>query len=224
MPTPETSPNLIDRIPQPIDGCFIDFEGRKGKMPVMLGILTVDGGVHSFEQLIINPDFQFLEPAKTKSSKYPRFKDLDAVTEHLPESLPVFSWSTHEQRVLTTFAQAGLSRRVTPLTIINAIPKVRSWRSRFHSNWVPAHGWNGSVSHTQSAYARKVGFRVPEKYGSQVTGSNLELLEGAQLAGRTLRTMTTRQRSAWRTVLLHNRYDCFGLLAIMSRVMSDIAR
>ncbi len=207
---------VIDRV----EGCFIDFEGRADQFPAMIGVLISRQDHLQFQQHIIDPRLKVLEPSGHRAGEYPRFTPIDSVIDRLPKDLPIYAWSEHEQQLLNKHIKTTDSKEIP--SVVNALRMARRWRSRLHPEWHPPVGFHGRPAHTQAAYMAKIRFAVPEKYGALVTGENLKRIDQAIAAGRDLRTMTKGQRLAWKTVLLHNRFDCYGLLAITSRVIRDL--
>ncbi|MEO8463120.1 MAG: hypothetical protein ABI555_07895 [Chloroflexota bacterium] len=190
---------------------YIDFEGGRGKPPVLLGILRRGrkGTEPSVFQAVLDPVFEAAGPASRAFRKAVE----TAVQRAERGDRRIVSWSQYDLKVVRSLADedpdlvARFERRY-----VNALAVAKSWAWQLHRADKPTDG-------KLSAYLELVGYEVPAGAGSGHVGKTIRDLRPTLEKGRPL---TALQAGKWARLLEHNRHDCAGMRKICIRASREI--
>lgn len=187
---------------------LLDYEGNKDKPPTLLGWL-LDG---VYQAWVIDPAFSAC------ANRY-RAKGTVALEHHkavrellsraVTEDRLLISWSLHDLRMMQSVVDEDAQSLLSHIHR-NALDTVRPW----YRNYVgQMHG-----PATLQFFAKLVGYHVPERYGSGVTGQSLRLLREQLAGGRGYAELTDKAREGWQTVVKHNQQDLLAMKAVLDYV------
>lgn len=210
-------------VKQPIAEIFIDFEGNKDKPPTFLGVLERTADNEMFRQYILEDVFAVLTPSDQHQQL--RVASLEAILEdldlrHSQESV-IYAWSSREQTVIDeilddTVLSAQWSNRIT-----DAKQLAKRWaRASFPDHEFKKTEFRGR--HTLDQYLDLIGYRVPTVHGAGKTGARLRALRETLENGQSFESWPPSKKKYWTNLLAHNRHDCYGMMAIVDRISSDI--
>lgn len=190
---------------------YIDFEGEKDHLPVLLGILHRRGkGARPFvHQVVVDAAFDNLGCPVTT---------LRAVIENVAERADcrdrrIVSWSQHDLDVVRTLSQEDpeLVARFEA-RYANALGVAKRWRNKLHADARSASGRLGD-------YLALVGYRVPREAVAGRVGATIRIVRPRLEGGRSL---TVRQQERWDELLEHNRHDCAGMRLVCLRATEEL--
>lgn len=202
---------------------FIDFEGNKDQFPTLLGVLVHEESGESFHQYILDDLFHSLSP----SSRHPQLinQSLEVVLRNLSDryekSVPIYSWSTHEQQVIDEYLSETQLNTEWVNRITDAKVSAKKW-ARAHC---PDHSFikkERRGKHTLDQYLALTGYQVPIIHGSGQTGNRISGVRQMLEAGRTPDNFPPRIKRKWTNMLAHNRHDCYGLMHLMNVVNATL--
>ena len=190
---------------------YIDFEGGRGKPPVLLGILRHGrkGTEPSVFQTVLDPVFEAAGPATRDFRRAVETAVLRA--EHGDRR--IVSWSQHDLKVVRSLADddpelvARFERRY-----VNALAVAKSWAWQLHRAVKPADG-------KLSAYLELIRYEVPAGAGPGHVGKTIRDLRPSLEKGLPL---TALQAGKWARLLAHNRHDCAGMRKICIRATTEM--
>lgn len=179
---------------------YIDFEGEKDKLPILLGVLRRAGkGSKPFvHQDVVDEAFASLGVSAISLRDGVEKAVLRA--EHGDRR--ILSWSQHDLEVVRTLRDddpelvARFEARYA-----NALSVAKRWRNRCYGGVKPANG-------RLADYLALIGYPVPDEAASGQVGETIRVLRRPLEQGLPL---TARQRSRWERLVEHNRYDCAGM-------------
>jgi hypothetical protein len=201
---------------------FIDFEGNKDQFPILLGVLINQLSVHTFQQYILDKTFYSLAP----STKHPQLVNstLDAVLHQISndfsKSVPIYSWSTHEQQVINKYLDGNHHSAAWVNRVTDAKISAKKWARVIH----PDHSfikkeWRGK--HTLDQYLNLIDYKVPTIHGPGLTGPRISKIRKVLDSGRLPEDFPRSIKTYWTNLLAHNKHDCYGLMALMAHVNSE---
>jgi hypothetical protein len=201
---------------------FIDFEGNKDQFPILMGVLIQHLADQTFHQYILDETFYSLAP----SAKHPQLinSTLDAVLHRLSDdfhkSVPIYSWSTHEQQVIDEYLDGNHLSTVWLNRVTDAKISAKKWARAIH----PDHSfikkeWRGK--HTLDQYLNLIDYKVPTIHGPGLTGQRISRVRKMLDSGRSPEDFPRSIKTYWTNLLAHNKHDCYGLMALMDHVNSD---
>lgn len=191
---------------------YIDFEGRAGRDPVLLGILIDDDGNTEFRQFLLDESYWCLEGIKAGTVR----GTLKDALSRIPLSIPVYAWSSHESKVINTLL-TGEDRLRWEDRITNAIPIARHWSRTLPPDVQPVK-IERRGTHTLDQYLSIVGYKVSTSHGPGKTGSRVSTFDSLLQRSRPYERWTAVQKSHWTKFLAHNRHDCFGLRRVLRHI------
>jgi hypothetical protein len=141
------------------------------------------------------------------------------------EKRVICAWSQHEITVL----RRELAHRTFLLDwfenhLVNIKPQTKTFLSSQQVNVEPIvsrRTGRASKGH-QASVMKALDIHVPPEFGRGVAANGLTSTRAGIERRGTFAMITPREKSAWRALLLHNRYDCFGMAAIMRQVTRGI--
>ena len=191
---------------------YIDFEGEKDKLPVLLGVLRRPGrGAEPYvHQDVVDREF---EPAGPDARE---LRDAVEVVVMRVErgDRRIVSWSEHDLEVVRRLRDedpelvARFERRY-----VNALALARRWAYKLHPEDKPADG-------KLSGYLALIDYEVPTGGAPGRVGLTIRALRPTLRGGRPL---TPRQRRRWAELLEHNRHDCAGMRAVCLRAARELS-
>lgn len=179
---------------------YIDFEGGKDQLPILLGVLR-RGGKRStpfVHQDVVDNAFASLGVSAISLRDAVEKAVLRA--EHGDRR--IVSWSQHDLAVARTLRDddpelvARFEGRYA-----NALSVAKRWRNRCYDGVKPADG-------RLADYLALIGYPVPDDAAPGHVGETIRVLRRPLEQGLPL---TVRQRSRWERLVEHNRYDCAGM-------------
>ena len=201
---------------------FIDFEGNKDQFPILLGVLIQDRAVQSFQQYILDQTFYPLAP----SAKHPQLVNstlvavLRQISDEFNKSVPIYSWSTHEQQVIDEHLDGNHLSTAWQDRVTDAKISAKKWaRDVYPNHSFIKKEWRGK--HTLDQYLDLIGYQVPTVQGAGHTGGRISKVREMIEAGRAPDDFPPGIKRHWSNLLTHNRHDCFGLKALMDQVNSN---
>lgn len=192
---------------------YIDFEGGKGKPPVLLGTLHRPGrGVEPYvHQVALDPEF-----AATGTI----VRDFRNAIETLVlraerKDSRIVAWTEHELDVVRTLHDADptLVARFE-LRFANARLVARRWASILHPDTKPSDG-------TLATWLAYISYAVPMGAAPGHVGETIRTIRPRLERGLAL---TPLQAERWDRLLEHNRRDCHGMRAICLLAASELER
>ena len=229
-PTAEITPEEAER------AIYIDFEGRRDREPVLLGVLYAEGRRRiDHSRLVLRHDLvdRRYRPLLRAFSELgePSVHRYDTDQRSLDRSIEgILQRAEHQDRLIVAWSQHELD--VVWSACRNA-DFVEAFGARFRDGKATAKRWLRETSpdswpqrepvggaHKLAYYCRLVGFDVPAEFGPGVVGTGLKIIDQALDTGRSWAGFTDRQREAWRRVLGHNLFDCLGLRAVVTAATS----
>lgn len=195
---------------------YVDFEGRRGKPPVLLGCAHRPGRGETpwVWQAVVDPLFRPLANA----DDLPLLALPDAVERILQRAeandAAIVAWSEHELRVVREHCPAPLVDRFER-RFVNARKVAARWTSALPPEERPA-------SQRLADYLAFIGHRVPDGAGPGQAGDAIRILGAALERGRGAAGLTHRQRLRWAQLRAHNRYDCAGMRRVCLAAARDL--
>jgi hypothetical protein len=184
---------------------YIDFEGAKDAMPVLVGILRT----HT-QQYVVDPTFgplglPYLELRQAVKT---------VVTRAEKQDRRIASWSEHDLDIVRRLnTEPELIRRFEA-RYANGRALAARWASRAPELSKPEAG-------DLERYLELIGFAVPESAGPGQVGETIRRLRPTLDAGR---QPNEQQLARWADLLEHNRYDCEGMRAVCIRAATELER
>ena len=201
---------------------FIDFEGNKDKTPTFLGVLERTADHEIFHQYILEDAFAVLAPSNQHHQL--RVASLEAILEDIDvrygQNSVIYAWSYREQAAIDELLEGSeLSRQW-----INRITDAKKMAKRWVRAAFPNHEFRKTEfrgSHTLDQYLELIGYKVPTVHGAGKTGTRLRSLRKTLTNGQPFETWPPSKKKYWTNLLAHNRHDCYGMMAIVDRVLTD---
>ena len=198
---------------------FIDFECRKDRDPVLVGLLTVDrGGETRFTQTILDPALATAVRARHGLALTP----LTSLAETLAEDLEradgrLVGWSLFDYKKL--LGAPGLSRRaanVIEKRYENAITPAKRWRRTYLPNWK-------LESNQLKPYFPATGFKpkLRADIDPQPAKWIRHIQEQMSKRGR-YGNVTGPAKRHWADLLTYNRDDCEGLRFVWDTARQEV--
>jgi hypothetical protein len=196
---------------------YIDFEGRKGAAPILLGCAHRAG----------KGPKPWVWQAVTDS----RFDPLTRADEHI-ESLPlpdaverilqraeasdrlIVAWSEHELKVVREFCPQHLVR--FEARFVNARSFAVYWRNACHAGGKPP-------TRNLTAYLALIGYDLPQGAGPGRAGETIRIVGAALGKGQGTRGLTDNQRRRWQDLRNHNLHDCNGMKRLCIQAADEVA-
>ena len=157
---------------------YVDFEGEKGKLPALLGILRRRGkGVEpNVHQVVVDPEF---EPAGPEARGLREAVEI-VVRRAEHGDRPIVAWSQHDLDVVRRLHDddpelvARFERRY-----VNALGVAKRWANKLHPGDKPADG-------QLVGYLALIGYEVPPDAGPGHVGETIRALRPTLRSGRPL--------------------------------------
>ena len=190
---------------------YIDFEGRKGEPPVLLGVQRHGGrGARPYvQQDVVDPVFAGLVP---------RYLPLHDCVENLVRRAEhgdrrIVSWSQHDLDVVRILENEDPELVVRfEARYVNALAVAKRWRNRCHGGDKPADG-------TLANYLELIRYPVPDDAEAGHVGDTIRDLRPRLARGLPL---TAKQQDRWDRLVEHNRFDCAGMRAVCLRATREL--
>lgn len=199
---------------------YIDFEGCRGKSPVLLGMLVAPmAGVPGVAQYVVDPAFETASEATACTAV-----DLDDLVRSLTdraerEERRIVTWSEHDLNLVRDYCSADTYRRFAP-RYRNARALSEKWREKLYPE-VEFH--DPTLGNALANYLKMIAYEVPEAFGAGKTGEHLRRLARPLSKGKSWDDLSDDQRGYWRDVLGHNQHDCDGMYRVCQRAASELA-
>lgn len=189
---------------------YIDFEGRKDKPPVLLGVQRRGQGARPFvHQVIVDGVFSPLGG--------PSQPLIDAIAGLVRRAerrdRRIVAWSEHELRVVRSLVDmdADLAARFEA-RYANARRIAERWRNKLYGGDKPETG-------ALAGYLALINYEMPAEAAGGQVGDTIESLRPTLERGS---AATDRQRERWRRLLEHNRFDCAGMRRLCLRATAEL--
>ena len=196
---------------------YIDFEGRKGEPPVLLGRTRKSKVKHarSVVQVITDESLRPLGEAEGLEVLSLSAAVDSILTQAEVEQCLIVAWSSHELDVVQRDCPEHFERLKT--RYVNARTLVVNWRNSRRRGKKPG-------TNTLPAYLAYLGYPVPEEAGPGQAGKSIKVLQDALLKrGGDPDQLTDKQRARWDALIAHNDHDCAGMRRIFVRAADEMA-
>jgi len=139
----------------------------------------------------------------------------------------VCAWSEHELRTIQRiYAKQPNKRKWWEENLINVRRQAVSFVRQHELPVTPIVNrktGRESIGH-QAVIMEALGIDVPPSYGRGVAANGIKALRNALAEHGSLDAVDDETKQKWMAMLLHNRYDCFGMAAIMCPVTKGLGR
>jgi hypothetical protein len=190
---------------------YIDFEGEKDKLPILLGVLrrAGKGSTPFVHQDVVDEAFASLGvPAMSLRDAVGK-----AVLRAEHGDRRIVSWSQHDLEVVRTLRDddpevvARFESRYA-----NALSVAKRWRNRCYGGVKPANG-------RLADYLALIAYPVPEDAAPGHVGESIRVLRHRLERGL---SPTTAQEARWKRLVEHNRHDCAGMRRVCMRATTEL--
>lgn len=200
---------------------YIDFENLPFEQPSLLGHVC-DG---NWTVAIIEPELAEAAAWEVPGGTVTACTADEMLTtiRDLAESelRGVCAWSGHDLRMIKRiYADHPEKVKWWQDNLVDIRPQAQSFVRRYKYPVTPIidrRTGRESTSH-QAVTMASLGIDVPEKYGRGVAADGIRALRSALANDQSLASVDHDTKVKWMATLLHNRYDCFGMAAIMCPV------
>ena len=192
--------------------------------PVLLGVMTDEGGRSELHQVILDPRLAGARVALARLTVDALGTALDRLVGQ-QGSAPIVSWSTFDLAVIEADEKvAAALRGSVRRRHVNALTVGRTWRRVVRPSIELPTDENGAVVHELKAYMRAVGIRPPRALTPPrpAAWTRYVLDRLAANDGR-YRSVKPPAKTAWHKLLEYNRLDCEGLRAVYTRAVCELA-
>ncbi len=200
---------------------YIDFENIPGEPPTLLGY------AHDGQWTIAILDSQLADAA---SWGIPRGRVLAATADEMlttirelaeTEQRTICAWSQHDLRIIRRiYADQPETLQWWEANLVNIRRQAMSFVRRHRYPVTPIvnrRTGRASTGH-QAVIMAALGIDVPAEYGRGVAARGITALRNFLAEHGSLQDVDDDTKNQWTATLLHNRYDCFGMAAIMCPV------
>ncbi len=195
---------------QALRALYVDFEGEKGRPPVLLGVHRRGRGARPFVAYdvlgeafgVLADSTLTLHAAITKLVQRAESRDRRIV-----------AWSEHELDVVRTLTDddPALVARFEA-RFANARAIAERWRNKCHAGDKPAEG-------RLVEYLALIGYTVPDEAAAGRVGETIRILRDRLERGLPL---TAVQQRRWDDLLEHNRHDCASMRRVCLRAAREM--
>lgn len=189
---------------------YIDFEGEKGKPPVLLGVHRRGQGGRPYVHVHIL-DAAFAPPPESSLTLRASIENVVTRAEH--GNRRIVSWSEHDLRVVRTLAEE------TPELVgrfearyANALGVAEWWRNKLYGGGKPDPG-------RLADYLALIDYAVP---ADAVGGDVGDVIRDIRSRRERDLEPTEGQRERWVRLVEHNRHDCVGMRRVCLQAMREI--
>ena len=189
---------------------YIDFEGEKDKLPILLGVLrrAGKGSTPFVHQDVVDEAFASLGvPAITLRDAVEK-----AVLRAEHGDRRIVSWSQHDLEVVRTLRDDAKLIARFETRYANALSVAKRWRNKLYDGAKPASGRLGD-------YLALIGYPVPEDAAPGHVGESIRVLRHRLERGL---SPTTAQEARWERLVEHNRHDCAGMRRVCIRATTEM--
>ena len=225
-PSRRTRPSRLYMV-QATRAIYIDFENLAFEQPTLLGY-ACEG---KWTIAIIEPEL-----AEAATWEVPggtiiactADRMLTAIRNRAESELRgVCAWSEHDLRMIKRiYADQPDKLKWWQDNLVDIRPQALRFVRRYKLPVTPLidqRTGHESSSH-QSVAMAALGIKVPEKYGRGVATKGITALRSALTKVDSIELVDDATKAKWIATLLHNRYDCFGMAAIMCPVTKGFGR
>jgi hypothetical protein len=197
---------------------YLDFEGRIGEAPAVLGTLWQGrrkGGIWT-RQALIEPRFESIGlPGVSSSSLGGELQSL--ILRCKKQTRTLVGWSEHEVQIVRAFAP-NLADEFDDL-YRDAKSVAKAWRTKVHPE-LEAVRDSRKRRHRLSLYASWVGCSVDDD--QKRIGETLGRIQGAVTSGRSFPDFSDALQDRWRELLDQNMTDCRMTRCVSLHVLDDL--
>ena len=204
---------------------YIDFEGMPKETPALLGVACEGKWQAKLFEDSLWPAARFgVQGGTVVAADFTTTMDQLHIRAER-ENRVICAWSPHELDVL----QDELAHRTWLLEwfenhLINIKPQTKKFLNSRRIEVEPIiNRRTGRVSRGHQAKVMKaLDIHVPEEFGRGVAAKGISSTRAAIERRETFARVTPAEKRKWRALLLHNRYDCIGMAAIMRQVTRGV--
>ena len=219
-PSRRTRPSRIYMV-QATRAIYIDFENLPFEQPSLLGYVC-EG---KWTIAIIEPELakaaEWEVPGGTVTACTADAM-LTAIRNRAESELRgVCAWSEHDLRMIKRiYADQPEKSKWWQDNLVDIRPQALQFVRRYKYPVTPIVDQRTGRESTlhQSVTMASLGIKVPEKYGQGVAAAGIAALRSALANVDSIDVVDDATKDKWIATLLHNRYDCFGMAAIMCPV------
>jgi hypothetical protein len=192
--------------------------------PVLLGLMTDEGGRGELQQVILDPRLASARVALGRLTVDPLGTALDRLVGK-QGSAPIVSWSTFDLEVIDADKDVPAPVRHSVRTRhVSALAIARKWRRLVRPSIELQIDESGAVGHELKAYMRVVGIRPPRALTPPRPAAWIRyVLDRLAANDGEYRSLKPAAKTAWHKLLEYNRLDCEGLRAVYSRAVRELA-
>ena len=219
-PLPRTRPPRLYMV-QATRAIYIDFENLPFEQPSLLGY-ACEG---KWTIAIIEPELAGAAKWKvpggtiTACTADLMLTNIRRIAE--TEKRDVCVWSRHDLRMIKRiYSDQPEKLEWWEKNLVDIRPQALQFVRRYKYPVTPIVDQRTGRESTlhQSVTMASLGINVPEEYGRGVAADGITALRTALAKDQSLKSVDPDTKAKWMATLLHNRYDCFGMAAIMCPV------
>jgi hypothetical protein len=201
---------------------YLDFEGRAGRSPVLLGALWVSrqGQEPMFRQYLLDGVFA---PAAEASgaSRTTLAGELKSLLKRATDQHRVFvGWSEHEVR--TVYEHAPEFAETFDDLYRDARALARRWRKKVHPDFSVPKDDSGK-RHTLARYIELADYELPTRFGGGNVGKTIAQVGHSIERTGSFDALSEKQRTRWEDLLGHNEHDCRATREICLLALDELA-
>jgi hypothetical protein len=201
---------------------YLDFEGRSGRSPVLLGALWVSRPGHEplFRHYVLDGVFA---PAAEASgaSRTTLSGELKSLLKRATDQHRVLvGWSEHEVR--TVYEHAPEFAESFDHLYRDARALARRWRRKVHPEFAVPKDDTGK-RHTLARYMELADYELPSRFSGGHVGKTIAQVGHSIKRTGSFDSLSEKQRARWEDLLGHNEHDCRATRDICSLALSELA-
>ena len=212
---------------QAAQAIYIDFESIPGEEPTILGFAW--NGI--WTAAILDRELADAANWKVPGGNAVALTPNEALTVvrsiAMWKNRKVCAWSEHELRTIQRiYAKQPNTRKWWEENLINVRRQAVSFVRQHELPVTPIVNrktGRESIGH-QAVIMEALGIDVPAAYGRGVAADGIKALRNFRAEHGSLDAVDDETKQKWMAMLLHNRYDCFGMAAIMCPVTKGLGR
>lgn len=214
---------------------YIDFEGRIGKPPVLLGVLYNESKRKNRERLVLC--HYVVDPIYTQMQCTTTFDGVarheyrvmhikaamnDIIRRAVKQERKIVSWSQHDRAQVVASRIARTDQAAFDAHFVDGKATAKRWMNAHHPEARPgweSHGGRYKLVHFLSL----VGLDLPADYGRGQVGGWLKTSAEATTTRGSWDALLDSQRERWQRILAHNAFDCLAMCHVVTTAADAVA-
>jgi hypothetical protein len=204
------------------DALFVDFESlQEPPTPAILGVLKVEQGASTFEQIILDTRLASAAVARRQL----RFSEAEPILATLVETgLPIVGWSLFDCNLVASLPTSDSVKRAWAERYVNALAVARTWRSKVHPTFKVTKGLKFDPRHTLDKYAELAGYPQVDALKDAEPAKWIRHVRKQLEARRDYRRITSEAKRDWHWLLEYNYHDCYALHRVYKRALFELQK